>query len=110
MLFAQPRQATNAAARAELCYISLASPALSLWPTNTHISSLHKHVAAQKTLESPKNWSGHGVSNRTGSAGPVTKYGLSVLVGSLGSVRNDSNPRFFVSNDGGYTWKVRLYK
>ena len=32
---------------------------------------------------------------------------LSVLLGSLGSVRNDSNPRFFVSNDGGYTWKVR---
>ena len=30
MLFAQPWQTKNAAARAELCYISLASPALSL--------------------------------------------------------------------------------
>ena len=57
MLFAQPWQATKAAARTELCYISLASLALSLWPTSTHISSLHKYVAAQKTLESPKNWS-----------------------------------------------------
>ena len=36
MLFAQPRQATKAAARAELCYIGLASPAPSLWPTSMH--------------------------------------------------------------------------
>ena len=60
MLFAQPvRQATKAAARAELCYISLASPALSLWPTSTHISSLHKHVAAQnlgKSQNSVRLW------------------------------------------------------
>ena len=34
---------------AELCYISLASPALSLQATSTHISSLHEHVAAPKT-------------------------------------------------------------
>ena len=56
--------------RAELCYISLASPALSLQTTSTHISSLHEHVAARKILESLKNWSGHGLSNRTGSADP----------------------------------------
>ena len=53
MLFAQLWQATKAAARAD--YISLASSALSLWVTITHISSLHEHVAAQKTLECPKN-------------------------------------------------------
>ena len=47
-------QATNAAARAELCYVSLASPALSLQATSTHISSLHEHVAARKILESLK--------------------------------------------------------
>ena len=57
--------------RAELCYISLASPALSLQATSTHISSLHEHVAARKILGSLKNWSGHGLSNRTGSAGPA---------------------------------------
>ena len=77
MLLAQPRQATNAAARAELCYISLASPALSLQATSTHISSLHEHVAAQKILGSLKNWSGHGLSNLTGSAGPVVVMGSS---------------------------------
>ena len=54
MLFAQPRQATNAAARAELCYINLALPALSLQATSTHISNLHEHVATQKILESLK--------------------------------------------------------
>ena len=57
--------------RAELCYINLASPALSLQATSTHISSLHEHVAARKILGSLKNWSGHGLSNRTGSAGPA---------------------------------------
>ena len=46
MLFTQLRQTKNAAARAELCYISLASPALSLQATSTHISSLHEYVAA----------------------------------------------------------------
>ena len=56
----------NAAARAKLCYVSLASPALSLQATSTHTSSLHEHVAAQKILESLKNWSGRGLSNRTG--------------------------------------------
>ena len=81
-------QATNAAVRAELCYscsrdehcsfsaelcyISLASLTLSLQATSTYISSLHEHVAAPKTLESLNNWSGHGLSNRTGSAGPET--------------------------------------
>ena len=61
----------NRAQPVELCYISLASPALSLQATSTRISSLHEHVAAQKILESLKNWSGHGLSNRTGSAVPV---------------------------------------
>ena len=46
MLFAQLRQTKNAAARVELCYISLASLALSLQATSTHISSLHEYVAA----------------------------------------------------------------
>ena len=84
----KPVQATNTAVSAELCYsrsrdercsfsaeqryISLASPALSLQATSTHISSLHEHVATPKTLESLKNWSGHGLSNQTGSAGPET--------------------------------------
>ena len=36
-----------------------------------HISSLHKHVAARKILESLKNWSGHALSNQTGSTSPV---------------------------------------
>ena len=70
MLLAQLRQAMSAAASAELCYISLTSPALSLQATTMHISSLHEHVAARKSLESLKNWSDHGLSNRTGSAGP----------------------------------------
>ena len=65
---------TDANARAELCsmqvgcYISLALPALSLQATSTHISSLHEHVVTQKIWESLKNWSGHGLNNRTGSA------------------------------------------
>ena len=48
----------------------MASPALSLQATNMHISTLHKHVAAQKIFENLKNWSGHGLSNWTGSTGP----------------------------------------
>ena len=48
------------------------TPAVSLRATSTLISSLHKHVAALKILESLKNWSGHGLSNRTSSAGPVS--------------------------------------
>ena len=36
---AQLRQATNAAARAELCYISLASLALSLQTTSMYVSA-----------------------------------------------------------------------
>ena len=55
MLFAQLRQTKNAAGRAELCYISLASLALSLQATSTHISSLHEYVATRKSLESLKN-------------------------------------------------------
>ena len=55
-LFAQPRQATNAAARTELCYISLASPALSIQATCTHISSLNEHVAAQKSQKLVRPW------------------------------------------------------
>ena len=50
-LVAQPRQATNAAARAELYrYATLVwhHPALSLQATSMHISSLHEHVAARK--------------------------------------------------------------
>ena len=47
------------------------TPALSLQATSTHISSLHEHVVARKILKSLKHWSGHGLSNRTGSAGPV---------------------------------------
>ena len=67
----QPRQATNAAARTELGYATLIwhHPALTLQATSTHIFSLYEHVAARKILESLKNWSGHGLSNRTGSAG-----------------------------------------
>ena len=53
MLFAQLWQVTKAAARGD--YISLASSALSLWATITHISSLHEHVATRKILECPKN-------------------------------------------------------
>ena len=41
---------TNAMARAELCYNSLASPTLSLQATSAHISSLHEHVTAQKLV------------------------------------------------------------
>ena len=48
MLFAQLWQATNAAARAELCCNSLASPELSFQATSAHISSLHEHVDARK--------------------------------------------------------------
>ena len=36
---------------------------------------MHEHVAARQILESLENWSGHGLSNRTGSASPE----LSVL-------------------------------
>ena len=51
--------------RAELCYISysLASPALSLQATSTHISSLHELVAARKIFEKLVH---HGLSNRIG--------------------------------------------
>ena len=38
--------------------------------TSTHISGLHEHVAARKILECLTNCSCHGLSNRTGSAGP----------------------------------------
>ena len=40
-------------------------------------------MAARKILESLKNWSGHGLSNRTGSAGPEVdeaQHGLAVSV------------------------------
>ena len=60
--------------RVELCYICLASLALSLQVTSTHISSLHEHVGS-KILESLKNSSGHGLSNWTGSASPSYGYG-----------------------------------
>ena len=52
--------------------LNLTSPELSLQATSMHISSLHigKRVAARKVLESLENWSGHGLSNRTGSASP----------------------------------------
>ena len=67
MLFAQPQQAMKLAATEN--YATL------VWH--------HRHLAcgrqvqpaqacgSQKTLESPKNWSGHGLSNWTGSTGPV---------------------------------------
>ena len=38
--------------------------------TSTHIFGLHEHVATREILESLKIWSGHGLSNRTGFAGP----------------------------------------
>ena len=73
MLFAHPRQAMNAAAIGPN-YATLVwhhRHLAQLQATSTHISSLHEHVAARKMFESLKNWSGHGLSNRTGSAGPV---------------------------------------
>ena len=64
-------QATNAAAWAELYYsIVWHHWHLACGATSTLISSLHEHVVALKILESLKNWSSHGLSNRTGSAGP----------------------------------------
>ena len=64
MLFAQLRYATNAAASAELCYISLASPALSLG------RQAHIFPACTSMWPLKKPRFGHGLSNRTGSAGP----------------------------------------
>ena len=81
-------QATNAAARAKLCYSRscIKRQTLQLGPNYAtlvwhrrhlacrHVSSLHEHVAAQKFLGSLKNWSGHGLSNQTGSAGHEKEY------------------------------------
>ena len=68
MLFAQPRQATNAVARAELCYINLASSDHSLQATRVYSACTN---GGRKNLESR---SGHGLNNRTGSAGPEVAY------------------------------------
>ena len=46
------QQVTNAAARAEPCYISLALLGLSLQATYMHISSLHEDVVTQNILKS----------------------------------------------------------
>ena len=109
---------TNATARAELCYSRSRGKrqTLQLGPNyatlvwhcrhlacrrqaSTHISSLHEHVAARKILESLKNWSGHSLSNRTGSAGPVNPLPDFGRMLSVGAIRFEDG--FCASGKGG---------